>query len=62
MVGLIVAVLIVGFVLGAVSNPLADYLWFSSIGFGAVWTTEFAYGVGLFVLGLVVGLVFLVGN
>jgi uncharacterized membrane protein (UPF0182 family) len=61
-VGLIVAVLIVGFVLGAVSDPLADYLWFSSIGFGAVWTTQFAYGIGLFVLGLAGGLVFLIGN
>ncbi len=47
---------------GIVTDPLAAYLWFSSVGFGAVWTTQFAYGLGLFVLGLVVGLVFLVGN
>jgi len=60
---LIIAVLIVlWLILGAVIDPAADYIWFASVGFGAVWTTQFAYGVALFVLGLAIGLVFLLGN
>ena len=47
---------------GIVANPLADYLWFSNVGFGATWTTRFGFTLGLFGLGLVIGLVFLVGN
>ncbi len=59
----IFAVLIIlWLVVGAVIDPAADYLWFTNVGFGDVWTTQFAYGIGLFFLGLVVGLVFLLGN
>ena len=48
--------------LGFITRPLADYLWFSSVGFGAVWTTGLAYGWALFALGLVLGLLVLLGN
>ena len=59
----IIAVLIIlWLVVGAVIDPAADYLWFSNVGFGDVWTTQFAYGAGLLGLGLAVGLVFLLGN
>ncbi len=60
---LIIGVLVLlWIVIGAVIDPLADYLWFSNVGFGAVWSTQLEYGLGLFASGLVVGLVFLLGN
>ena len=58
-VGVVVVIL---FLLGIVSGPLADYLWFQNVGFGAVWSTRFGYGLGLFVAGLVIAAVYLLGN
>ncbi len=57
-----VAVVLAGLLAGFVTNPLADYLWFSSVGFGQVWTTRLGYGLGLFAVGLAGAAVALVGN
>ncbi|MFI5260954.1 MAG: UPF0182 family protein [Candidatus Limnocylindrales bacterium] len=61
---LLAVVLIIGawIIFGAISDPLADYLWFTNVGFGAVWSTQFAYGFGLFCLALIGSAVFLVGD
>jgi uncharacterized membrane protein (UPF0182 family) len=66
-IGRIVArVLIVGVlawvVLGAISGPLANYLWFQNVGFGATWVTQFGYALALFLVGLVGGGVVLLLN
>ncbi|MGH2406468.1 MAG: UPF0182 family protein [Candidatus Limnocylindrales bacterium] len=62
LVGVVVVVLFAAFLLSAFANPVADYLWFGSVGFGSVWTTQLGYGLGLFGVGLVVGVAFLGGN
>ena len=49
-------------VLYLVVGRVADYVWFSSVGFGSVWTAQFVVSAGLLVVGLIVSGLFLVGN
>jgi uncharacterized membrane protein (UPF0182 family) len=52
-VTMLVLLVVAWLVLSALTGALANYLWFQSVGFGRTWTTQFGYGVALFVVGLV---------
>jgi hypothetical protein len=58
----IVVIALAGFVLGALAAPVANYLWFQNVGFGAVWNAQFTYTLGLFLAGLVGGGIILLAN
>ena len=55
LIGAAAVAILAWIILSTVSATLAGYLWFSNVGFGEVWGTQFTYGVALFVAGLVVG-------
>ena len=55
LIGAAAVAILAWIILSTVSATLAGYLWFSNVGFGDVWGTQFTYGVALFVAGLVVG-------
>jgi uncharacterized protein len=59
---IIVIAVVVALLGGIITGPLADWFWFQSVGFGAVWTTTLGYTSGLFGLGLIGGGIFLIGN
>jgi uncharacterized membrane protein (UPF0182 family) len=49
-------------VLGAVTSPVAAYLWFRDVGFGDAWTAQFGYIAALFLAGLAGGAILLLAN
>ncbi len=49
-------------VLSLLAGGLGDLIWFASVGFGDAWATRFDYGAGLFLVGVLVTGLFLVGN
>ncbi|MGO9178276.1 MAG: UPF0182 family protein, partial [Candidatus Limnocylindrales bacterium] len=49
----VVLAVVAWFLLGALSAPVAGYIWFQNVGFGSVWTAQFTYAVALFLTGLV---------
>ena len=58
----VVAILLVIFVAGAFVDLWTDASWYKSIGFDSVFWTRIGSQAGLFVLGLLVALVILLGN
>lgn len=62
LVGVLVVVALALILVSAVSTPLANYLWFRNVGFGAVWSVQFTYALALFLAGLVGGAIVLAGS
>ena len=62
LVGVAAVAVLTWIILSAVSTPLAGYLWFSNVGFGAVWGTQFTYSLALFLGGFVGGAVILLAS
>ncbi len=58
----VAAILAVLFLAGSVVNLWTDVAWFKSVGFDSVFWTRLGSQAGLFALGLVVTLAFLLGN
>ena len=62
LVGVAAVAVLAWIILSAVSASLAGYLWFSNVGFGDVWGTQFTYGLALFLGGFVGGAVILLAS
>ena len=58
----VVLVALAWFLLVTLAVPVANYLWFQNVGFGAAWEAQFSYGLGLFLAGLVGGAIVLLAN
>ena len=62
LVALLVSVAVIVAVLSIVAGGIGDAIWFASVGFGSVWTTETEYGAGLLAGGALVTAIVLAGN
>ena len=58
----LVTLAVAWFLLTTIAAPVANYLWFGSVGFGDVWAVQFGYAVALLLGGLAGGTAFLAAN